>query len=147
MLEKYFNVFSLVVTLDHSRSLVVVRGHSCVLLDTIFFVYLLSSLFFICFVVSFLFLSRTKVCFKLTSDTSSLPADVLWVRLSGRNECVTNEPQRTSARRLRHFWMPRNSSEIYADWLTPLGQPRFQGLLVFQYGDVTLIWVSLLILL
>ena len=48
----------------------IIRGHSCVLLDTIFFVYLLSSLFFICFVVSFLFLSRTKVCFKLTFDTS-----------------------------------------------------------------------------
>ena len=37
----------------------------------------------------------------------SLPADVLWgswVRPWGRNECVTNEPQRTSAGRLGDAW-------------------------------------------
>ena len=37
----------------------------------------------------------------------SLPADVLWglcVRLWGRIECVTNEPQRTSAGRLGDAW-------------------------------------------
>ena len=42
--------------------------------------------------------------FKEDSSKPSLPADVLWgsfVTHSWRNECLTNEPQRTSAGRLQ----------------------------------------------
>ena len=42
--------------------------------------------------------------FKEDSSKPSLPADVLWVSFdthSWRNECVKNEPQRTSAGRLQ----------------------------------------------
>ena len=49
-------------------------------------------------------------CLFISNDTYSLPGDVLWGSFVthsflphgpwGRNECVTNEPQRTSAGRL-----------------------------------------------
>ena len=38
--------------------------------------------------------------FTVNFSVISLPADVLWGSFVGRNECVTNEPQRTSAERL-----------------------------------------------
>ena len=39
-------------------------------------------------------------CFVEMTLQPSLPADVLWGSFVTRNECVTNEPQRTSAGRL-----------------------------------------------
>ena len=43
------------------------------------------------------------VIFVLNLPDGSLPADVLWGSFVRRNECVTNEPQRTSAGRLARW--------------------------------------------
>ena len=68
----------------------------------------------------------------------SLPADVLWGsfvthlflphRPWGRNECVTNEPQRTSAGRLHLSWLLVNRKTFLAPSFLTLDQrkPIFQ---------------------
>ena len=52
------------------------------------------------------FLYHTLIFIVCFGGTNSLPANVLWDSFVthpwGRNECVTNEPQRTSAGRLGH---------------------------------------------
>ena len=93
---------------------------------------------------SFRCTSATEVLIALSSVTFyctclSLPADVLWglfVTHSflphgpwGRNECVTNEPQRTSAGRLHLSWLLVDGKTFLAPSCLTLDQtkPIFQA--------------------
>ena len=51
----------------------------------------------------------------LNTPKSSVPADVLWGSFVTRNECVTNEPQRTSARRLTKEHIKKDSKRYFVE--------------------------------
>ena len=68
----------------------------------------------------------------------SLHADVLWgswVRPWGRNECVTNEPQRTSAGRLGDAW----SIHVFFPKTKQIANPKSNLHLYFFAAEVKML--------
>ena len=82
------------------------------------------------------------------SERRSLPADVLWVSfVTHSHECVTNEPQRTSAGRLRAakprgkippatFLMSFECRPLLSAWLEPFDYPIRKSGVIRYWSDL-----------